>query len=174
MTMTPGLRKFALTAHIVSSIGWAGALAAFLALAVAGLTSPDAATVRMAYVANGLITWYVIVPLALASLLTGIVQALGTPWGLFRHFWVVIKLVIVAAATFMLLVKTGPIGYIADRAAEGTLSATDLMGLKISILAHAVGGLLVLLWAAALGIYKPRGPTRYGWRKHQEQEGRSA
>lgn len=169
MLMPPRLRRFALTLHIVSSIGWAGALAAFLALAVAGLASQDAATVRMTYVANGLITWSVIVPLAFMSLLTGIVQALGTPWGLLRHFWVLIKLVIVAAATWMLLVKTGPIGYIAEQAAQGALSDSDLLGLRRSILAHAVGGLLVLLWAAALGIYKPRGLTRYGWRKQQNQ-----
>lgn len=170
MTMTPRLRKFTLTMHIICSIGWIGALAAFLALATAGLTSQDVQTVRMAYVASGLITWYVIVPLAIASLLTGIVQAIGTPWGLFQHFWIVTKLVIVTAATFMLLMKTGPIGYIANRAAQGALSPADFMGLRISILAHAVGGLLVLLWAAALGMYKPRGLTRYGWRKQQEQD----
>jgi hypothetical protein len=29
MTMTPGLRKFALTAHVTSSVGWLGAVAAF-------------------------------------------------------------------------------------------------------------------------------------------------
>jgi hypothetical protein len=38
MAMTPRLRKFALTAHVTSSVGWLGAVAAFLALAVAGLT----------------------------------------------------------------------------------------------------------------------------------------
>lgn len=49
--MTPRLRKFALTAHITSSIGWLGAIAAFLALAVAGLTSQDEQAVRAAYLA---------------------------------------------------------------------------------------------------------------------------
>lgn len=167
--MAPRLRRFALTLHVLSSIGWAGALAAFLALAAVGLTSQDAETVRMAYVANGMITWYVIVPLAFASLLTGIVQALATPWGLIRHYWVLIKLVIVSAATFMLMMKTGPISYIAAVAAEGDLSGADLLGLRASILAHAVGGLLVLVWAAALGTYKPRGLTWHGWCKQQEE-----
>ncbi len=37
--MTPGLRKFARTAHVTSSVGWLGAVAGFLALAAAGLTS---------------------------------------------------------------------------------------------------------------------------------------
>ena len=41
---------------------------------------------RGAYLAMDLIGWFVIVPLSLASLLTGLVQALGTTWGLFRHY----------------------------------------------------------------------------------------
>ena len=96
--MTPRLRKFALTAHVVSSVGWLGAVAAFLALAVAGLTSRDAQVVRAAYLAMDLIARLVIVPAALASLLTGFVQSLGTPWGLFRHYWVLAKLLITVLA----------------------------------------------------------------------------
>jgi len=61
MTMTPGLRKFALTAHVTSSAGWLGAVAGFLALAVAGLTSRDAQAARAAYLATELITWFVII-----------------------------------------------------------------------------------------------------------------
>ena len=76
MTMTPRLRKFALTAHVTSSVGWLGAVAAFLALAVAGLTSQNAQMVRAAYLAMELTAWFVIVPLSLASPLTGILQSL--------------------------------------------------------------------------------------------------
>ena len=89
MTMTPGLRKFALTTHVTSSVGWPGAVGAFLALAIAGVGSEDAQIVRAAYLAMHLITWSVIVPFCLAALLTGIVQSLGTTWGPFRHYWVV-------------------------------------------------------------------------------------
>jgi len=63
MTMTPRLRKFALTTHITSSIGWFGAVAAFVALAIAGMISYDAQMVRAAYLAMELTTWFVIVPL---------------------------------------------------------------------------------------------------------------
>ena len=69
--MTPGLRGFALGAHVACSVGWFGSALAFLALAVVGLTSQDAQTVRSAYLATELLTWSVIVPLSLASLLTG-------------------------------------------------------------------------------------------------------
>lgn len=85
--MTPALRKLALTAHVVCAVGWIGAVAAFLALALAGLVSADAQAARAMYLAMDLTGWYVIVPLCLASLATGLVQALGTPWGLVRHYW---------------------------------------------------------------------------------------
>ncbi len=103
MTMTPRLRKLALTAHVTSSVGWLGGIATVLALAVTGLASQDAQLVRAAYVAMEPIGWFVLVPLSLASLLTGLVQSLGTTWGLFRHYWVVAKLLINVFATVLLL-----------------------------------------------------------------------
>jgi hypothetical protein len=78
MIMTPGLRKLGLTAHVVSSVGWLGAVAAFLALSVVGLTRRDGPSVCAAYLAMDRVTWLVIVPLCVASLFTGIVQSLGT------------------------------------------------------------------------------------------------
>jgi len=173
MVMAPRLRKTLLTAHVACSIGWAGALAAFLVLAVVGLTSPDARTVRAAYIANGLITWYAIVPLAFASLVTGIVQAAGTPWGLLRNYWVVFKLVMVVTATIMLMGKTGGITYLAGVAADRAFAGEDLSGLRNSVAGHAIGGLAVLLWAAALGVFKPRGLTRYGRRAQDRESGPS-
>jgi ABC-type nickel/cobalt efflux system permease component RcnA len=81
------LRKLVLTAHITFSVGWLGAVAVFLALAIAGLTSRDPQMVRAAYSAMELTARFVIVPLAIASLFSGLIQSLGTPWGLFRHYW---------------------------------------------------------------------------------------
>jgi hypothetical protein len=169
MTMTPRLRKFALTSHITSSVGWLGAVAGFLALAVAGLTGQDAQMVRAAYLAMGLTGWFVIVPLSLASLLTGLVQSLGTEWGLFRHYWVLVKLLITILATIVLLVHMRPISHLAGVAAETTLSSADLRGLRIQLVANAGAALLVLLVATILAVYKPRGMTPYGRRKQHEQ-----
>ena len=169
MTMTPGVRKLALTVHIMTSIGWFGAVAGFLALAVAGLTSQDAQVVRGAYLAMDLITWFVIVPFCLASLLTGLVQSLGTPWGLFRHYWVLAKLILTVLSTLILLLHTQPISYMASIAAETTLSSADLRELRIQLVVDAGAALLVLLVATILAVYKPRGRTRYGRRRQQEQ-----
>ncbi len=168
-TMTPPVRKFALTAHVTSSVGWLGAVAAFLALAIAGLTSPDAQVVRAAYLAMELTAWFVIVPLSLASLVTGLVQSLGTRWGLFRHYWVLIKLVINILATIALLVHTQPIGYMARVAATTTIASADLRGVRIQLVATAGAALLVLLVATTLGVYKPRGMTPYGRRKNDQR-----
>jgi len=135
MTLTSGLRKLALTVHVTSSVGWLGAVAAFLALSIAGVTSQDAQMVRSAYLAMNLIAWFVIVPLCFASLLTGLVSSLGTPWGLFRHYWVLMKLLITLPATLVLLVHMQPIGLLAGAASQTTLTlfGADLHGVIIPV-----------------------------------------
>lgn len=171
MIMAPRLRKLVLTAHITSSVGVLGAIAGFLVLAVAGLVSQDAQMVRACYLAMQLIAWFAIVPLAFASLLVGVVQSLGTPWGLFRHWWVLLKLLVTAFATIVLLIKMELIGYAARLAAETALSRADLRAAGVQLAVHAGAGLLVLLVPMALSVYKPAGMTRYGWRKQRERHG---
>jgi predicted permease len=166
--MGPQLRKLALTAHITSSVGWLGAVAGFLALAIVGLTSPDAQQVRSAYLAMDLTTSLVIVPLAVASLATGLVQSLGTRWGLFRHYWVLFKLLITVFATIILLVHLQPIGYVAGIAAERALGSGELRQLRIQLAADAGAALLALVVTTTLGVYKPRGLTPFGRRKQPE------
>jgi hypothetical protein len=168
MTMPPHLRKFALAAHITVAVGWIGAVAGYVALDVAAATSQDARTLRAAYLAMELIASYVIVPWAVASLLTGLVMSLGTKWGLFRHYWVLISLLLTVIATAVLLAETQTIGYLADTAADPATSDDDLRALG-STLVHSVGGTVVLLVILVLNVYKPRGMTRYGWRKQAEQ-----
>ncbi len=169
MTMTLSLRKFALTAHVTASVGLLGSIAAFLALSIAGLNGQDTQTIRAAYLAMDLIARFIIVPLAFASLLTGLIQSLGTPWALFRHYWVVAKLVLTAFATIILLIKVKTIGHAAQLAAETILSRADLSTVGMELTFHAAAGLLVLLVPAVLSVYKPRGLTPYGRRKQQEQ-----
>lgn len=164
MAMTSGLRKFALTAHVTASVGWLGAVAGFLALAVAGLTSHDVQMVRAAYLATESITWSVIVPLALASLLTGLVVSLGTPWGLFRHYWVLVKFMLTMLATVLLLLHTRPIGTLAAAARESGWSSVDVGRLQIQLVGDASAALFALLVNVTLSIYKPSGMTAYGRR----------
>ena len=168
MIMTPGLRKFALTTHVTASVGWLGSVAAFLALAIAGLSSQDSQLVRAAYLAMHLTTWFVIVPFSIASLLTGLLESLGTTWGLFRHYWVVTKLLLTTLATIILLVHTQPIGRVAAVAAETALSGGDLLQVRLQLVGDAAAALFVLLVTTALSVYKPWGLTPYGIRRQAE------
>jgi hypothetical protein len=167
MTMTPRLRKLALTAHVTTSVGWLGAVGSFLALAVAGLISHDSQLARGAYLAMKLTGWFVIVPLCLASVLTGLVLSLGTTWGLFRHYWVEVKLFITIPASLLLLLHMQPVNRMAVVVAERAISGSDLHSLRIQILVDAAAALIVLLGVTALSVYKPQGMTRYGWRKQR-------
>ncbi len=166
MTMAPGLRKLALTVHLTSSVGWIGAVVAYLALGVSAVTSLDAQTVRAAWIAMEVTGWFVIVPLALAALLTGLVMSLGTPWGLFRHYWILISLALTIFATVVLLSHMPTVSSLADVAREADGAVLGGLG---GDLFHAGGGLLVLLVITVLNVYKPRGMTRYGWRKQYEE-----
>jgi hypothetical protein len=171
MTMSPGLRKFALTAHLTFSVGWIGAVVAYLALGVSAVISKDAQTVRAAWIAMELTGWFVIVPLALGALLTGLVMSLGTQWGLFQHYWVLIALVLTILATVVLLLHMPTVSSLADVAREA--DGAHLSGLGGDLL-HPGLGLVVLLAITVLNVYKPRGLTRYGWHKQQEQRRRTA
>lgn len=161
MIASPRLRKLALTVHIAASVGWLGAVACFLALTVVALASDDPRTVRGAYLVMEPIGWFALVPLAVASLLTGLVQSLGTTWGLFRHYWVVFKLAINVLATIVLLAYMQTLDYFAGVAASGDLALLR----SPSPLLHSVLALVLLLVATVLAVYKPRGLTPYGQRK---------
>ena len=155
--MSSRLRKLFLTSHITSSVGWLGAVAAYLVLAVVGLTSRDSEMARAAYQAMEVIGWGVIVPCALAALLSGVIQSLGTEWGLLRHYWIVGKLVLTVAATAVLLMHVPAVSRMARIAVATTLSTGDFRLVRVQLVVHAVGGLLVLLTTTTLSVYKPWG-----------------
>jgi hypothetical protein len=167
VTMTPGLRRFTVTTHVTSSVGWVGAVIAFLALAVIGLTSPDEPTVRGAYLVMAPAAWFVLVPLAHASLLSGVALSLGTTWGLFRHYWVVLKLGITLFCTVILLIYMGTFRQMAGIAADPVVDLAVVR--NASPIVHAILALILLLVATVLGVYKPLGMTPYGTRKQDER-----
>jgi hypothetical protein len=163
MAFAPALRRLTFTTHVTSSVGWIGAALVFLALAAIGLTNQDERTVRGVYLVMAPAAWFVLVPLAHASLLSGIVLSLGTPWGLIRHYWVALKLVITVFSTVILLIYMGTFRQMAGVAADPVVE----LGLvrNPSPLLHAILALVLLLTATVLAIYKPFGMTPYGTRQ---------
>ena len=169
--MTPRLRKLSLTVHIATSLGWLGAVAAFLALAIVGLATEDLQSARAAYLATEIVSWLVIVPLSFAALLSGLVQSWGTAWGLLRHYWVTIKLLLTTLATIVLLVHTQVIDHVAATAGQPSLPLEPLSGMRTQLVVDAGAAILILLATTALAVYKPRGLTRYGQRKARARVG---
>ena len=164
--MPPRVRKFALASHLTFSVGWIGSVFAYVALGLAAARSQDPATVRGAWIAMELTGWYVIVPLALASLASGVLMAVGTKWGVFRHYWVLLSLALTTFATVILLMHMPAVTSMADVARQADPATLGALG---GDLFHSTLGLTVLLVIQVLNVYKPPGMTRYGWRKQEER-----
>lgn len=160
--MRPGLRRVALTVHVLCSVGWIGAAAAYLALGIAAQTSNQASTVRASWTAMDITGWYVIVPLGIAALVTGILMSVGTRWGLIRHYWVLIALILTSLSLAVLIFHMPSVTATAMRAT--TADDATVTRLDGDIL-HPAGGIAILLLVAVLNIYKPRGLTRHGQRR---------
>lgn len=158
--MNPWLRKLSLTMHVVVSVGWLGAVGAFLALAVTSL-SKDAQLARAAYLGMEVVGRAALLPLSAAALVSGIVQSLGTKWGLFRHYWVIAKLALTTFAAAALVVhQSTAISEAAWLAAASGSSLTNnahLQQLGVQLVADSSVAIVLLLGITAIAFYKPWG-----------------
>lgn len=142
------MKRLPLLVHVVASAGWWGAVAAFLALAVAGMQGDPAGACR----AMALTGWAAIVPVAGLSSLSGLWLSLGTPWRLLRHWWIVFKLIVTLPCSALLLLHLQALGD-CDR------------GTPAQMAVDAGLALVALMIPLALSIYKPRGATPLGQRR---------
>ncbi|HKA60142.1 MAG TPA: hypothetical protein VKD28_16110 [Gemmatimonadales bacterium] len=166
--MTPGSRKLLLTVHLVFSVGWVGAVVAYLVLGISAVATSNPENARAAWIAMDVTGWYAIVPLAVGSLLTGILMALGTPWGLFRYYWVLISFALTIFSVSILLLHMPTVSAQALVARGADPAALGGLG---GDLFHPAAGLFILLVVTVLNVYKPRGLTPYGRRKQLEAGG---
>jgi len=168
MTITPRFRKIFFTAHITFSIGWFGAVAAFVVLNVWALKSGDIQVIRSAYIAMDLLGWYVILPFCFGSLIIGLTQALFTPWGLFKHYWIATKFFLTVGCTILLLVHLQAISRGAMLASTTLFSITELQDIGIMLRTKSILALLVLLTITTISVYKPWGKIQ--WRRRNDNE----
>lgn len=160
MKLSPPLRKLTLTLHVVLSLGWLGAVVAYVSLAITGVTGTDVERVRGAFLSMELVGWRVIVPLSVAGLASGLVMSATTEWGFFRHYWVIAKLAMTAVGTGILLAHMPRVSEMA-RMAERALPLADASMLPKQLLLHAAGGLVLLVVIATISVFKPWGKTRW-------------
>lgn len=174
MDLKPPARKALLATHVLASVGWFGAVCVYLALGIAAVTSTDPSVVRAVYLAMDWAAWTVLVPLAVASLVTGVVQSLVTIWGLVRHYWVIFKLAITLVSTGVLVAYTGTLDQFATIAGQGLFTDRHLELLRTpTVIVHSTGALLLLSAATLLAVFKPAGMTRRGHRLRQRAGTRS-
>lgn len=171
MKLPSNWRKLLLAVHLTCSVGWIGAVCAYLVVAFAVPITGEAETVRAAWISMDLLGWYAIVPLAVASFATGILIASLTRWGLLRHYWVLISLTGTTVLVAILVFHMPDVSVQAERARNASPDALLQMGSDIP---HALLGLLSLIGILVLNIYKPRGLTRYGWRRERDARAQTA
>ncbi len=167
MTMSPPLRKTSLAFHVATSVGWLGSVAAFFALSLLAAYGSDPETTRSAYVSMNTVGWSAVVPLNLLAVLSGIVLAVATPWGLLKHYWVATKLVLTILGTGLLLMhQTLVVQQVAALATAGTpLADGSLHHMGVQLVWAAGFGLLLLVALTALSVFKPWGLTKSALRR---------
>lgn len=168
MTLSRSFRKILFVAHITFSIGWFGAVAAFVVLNVWALKSQDIQVIRSAYIAMNLLGWYVILPFCFGSLIIGLTQALFTPWGLFKHYWIAAKFFLAVGCTILLLLHMQSISQGAMLASAISFSTTELQDIGIMLRTKSILALLVLLAITTISVYKPWGKIQSGRRNDNE------
>ncbi len=167
--MSRCIRKLVLTIHVVVSVGWIGIEAGLLALGLTGLYTRNPEVLRAAYVAIGLFGGIFVVPVSIGALITGVLLSVGTPWGLFRHYWVLAKFAVtvalVAGGIFVLNQKLQEAAARVSGVPINALTSADVGTLRFQIIAAVSVALLLLVTATTLSVYKPWGKTWFGRRK---------
>lgn len=78
------------------------------------------------------------------------------------HAWVLVKFLLTLVGTAILLGHMRRVSQMSAIAAETLLASGDHGMLRTQLVVHAAGGLVVLLTATVLSVFKPWGRTRYG------------
>ncbi|MGP3999983.1 DUF2269 domain-containing protein [Streptomyces sp. 8N706] len=161
MQLSRPARRATLVVHVCASVGWLGLTTGLLVLGITAVGTGSAATAEAAYRSMKIFGDWLVVPVSLLSLVSGVVLALGTPWGLARHRWVLTKFWITLAAVIASIVALR--SHIDDAAAAVAAglpvgaTATDL------VVAPSVAT-AAYLFATAISVLKPWGLTRRGQR----------
>ena len=167
--LPPRPRKAILAAHVLVGVGWFGIVAAKLVLEIVAVTTGDRDVARAGYVYMAALDRAVFPPAALATLITGIVLSVGTAWGLFRHWWIVVKLVLTVGVVVTGVVFVGAwteeaVAATARPAVDAVTNA-DLGSASLWLIGAAVAHVLMLGAATVISALKPWGQIRSGRRQ---------
>lgn len=170
--LSPALRKLFLTLHVGFSVSWLGACGAMLILSLIGMLTADVELRYAAYAFMHIFDLVLVIPLVLLSISSGLLVSLGTPWGLFQYWWVVIKLLIsLGIVGFAGVQENFWVRGLAEQTAQNRTAAVGAVALDLVI---CMVVFLVTLWAATiLSIYKPWGRTQWGEAQYLKRKERA-
>lgn len=149
------VRAALLTVHVAASAGWLGLDGALVVLEVIGLHSDDPALQTGISIAMAAIACWILIPLVFASLCSGLVLAVGTQWGLARHWWLIAK-----SGIAVVLTATG-VALILPRLPHVLVGEGE--PLQLRTVAMRSVALVLLLIATGLSVVKPWGKSRFAW-----------
>jgi ferredoxin-NADP reductase len=155
-------RKVWLMLHIGFSVSWLGLSLAMTVMAVAGLTADSHAVRHGAYELMHLFDLTVVIPSMALAVISGVVLSIGTPWGLVKHRWVLLKFAIaLSLPTFAAFVESK---WIRDLLKLTEEPSADPGGTGLALVI-CLAVYTLLLWAAVfLSVFKPGGRPRWGRR----------
>ncbi|MEU6080327.1 DUF2269 domain-containing protein [Streptomyces sp. NPDC047108] len=156
-------RRALLVVHVSVSVGWLGLTTGLLALGVTAAVSGSAAAAEASYRSMQVFGDWLILPIALASLVSGLVLSLGTRWGLARHRWVVTKFWLTLAATAATAFSLRPA---IDDAARAVASAEPVGAAATDLVVAPSVATALYVFVTAISVLKPWGLTRRGRRAH--------
>jgi hypothetical protein len=152
LTLSASWRKLLLSLHVATTVSILGMDLVLLTLGIASLGGADPRTI---YPAASLVDAWLVAPLAVLSLGTGLLLGVLTPWGVFRYWWVTIKLAVTIVLTgivlFVLIPRLGMVAASVTVSDAGPLSIGQRAPL---VLAPALASSLLLL-NVVLAIFKP-------------------
>lgn len=165
--LSPKWRKMVLLLHVVSAVGWLGLHIGNVTFAITGLVTDDPVTQRTVFRAVDLLGGMLLIPISLLAFTTGVVLALGTRWGLVRHWWVLTKFVLTLIPVILIPVSLLP-GYrdlaeLVNEAPAGQVVDTGTSGPSLVI--AAIVSTSMYLTSVTLSVFKPWGRTKWGKRR---------
>lgn len=157
--LTPAARQAVLVLHAVTGISWMGVDIALLVLLITARTTNDATLVVSGFNAIRMIVPVAVPPLSLGILVTGLLLGLGTPWGLVRYWWVLVKLILSLVMTILVFVSLVPavnsIAVLSTTPMSADAVRASLGSLPTQLMFPPVVSFLMLGVATILSIFKP-------------------
>jgi hypothetical protein len=152
MPVRKAARQWLLFVHVVVSVGWMGAGAANVVLAVTAAMSSTGETRRVCYQLINRLDFALVIPLAFGTLASGLLISLATKWGLFRYWWVLVKLILTSA---VIIFSTFGVGVWVEESIAATTVGTATSPVATTLIAGAAANIICFLFMTWVSIAKP-------------------